>query len=162
MSTNSASRRYLLRHRLGEGAFGEVYLAELDSGAGFRRKVAIKLLHQAVEARSKDAGRRMRDEARILGRLAHRNVVGVLDLVQLDGRWAVVMDYVPGADLAEVIRALDKAGRTFPGPAALEAGVAMLNGLSAVHSAVDEDGASLGSTLDEVIGQVVDAVRSRL
>lgn len=139
MTSATGGRRYVLNHRVGQGAFGEVYLAEQESSAGFRRKVAIKILHASVESRSQDAGRRMRDEARILGRLSHRNIVGVLDLVQLEGRWAVVMDYVPGADLQEILEALRRSNEPFPGPAALEAGVSMLNALDAAHGATDDD-----------------------
>ncbi|MCB9687261.1 MAG: serine/threonine protein kinase [Alphaproteobacteria bacterium] len=128
---------------VGQGAFGDVYLAEQDSGSGFRRKVALKLLNQDA-ARIRDAGRRMRDEARILGRLAHRNIVTVLDLVQVDTRWAVVMDYVPGADLERVLEALEVTGESVPLPAALEVGAAVLDALDAAYATDDGTGRPLG------------------
>ncbi len=142
-STRSG-RQFHLKQLIGAGAFGEVYLAEQDSGAGFRRKVAIKLLHADIAQMSKDAGRRMRDEARILGRLSHRNVVTVLDLIKLGDRWAVIMDFVPGADLEEVIQALTSTNEHFPGPAALECGAAILNGLHAAFYSPTDDGGTLG------------------
>ena len=55
-------RRFHLLELVGRGAFGDVYLAEQDSGAGFRRKVALKVLNDATH-KMRDAGRRMRDEA---------------------------------------------------------------------------------------------------
>ncbi len=140
----SSGRRFHLEELIGEGAFGEVYLAEQDSGAGFRRKVAIKLLHTDVAEMSKDAGRRMRDEARILGRLSHRNIVAVLDLIKLGDRWAIIMDFVPGGDLEMVLEALEKSGETFPLPAALEIGTAILNALDAVFTADDGQGNPMG------------------
>jgi serine/threonine protein kinase len=136
-------RSFHLLSRIGAGAFGEVYLAEQDSGAGFRRKVALKLLHLDV-AKHQDAGRRFRDEARILGRLSHRHIVTVLDLVKLGDRWAVVMDYVPGADLQEVLEAAATLRECFPGPAALEAGAAVLSALDAAWKTDDGHGGSLG------------------
>jgi len=135
-------RRFHLLEVIGAGAFGEVYLAEQDSGAGFRRKVAIKLLHPDVE-KIPDAGRRMRDEARILGLLSHRHIVTVLDLVKLGERWAVIMDYVPGADLEEVAKALQAQGEAFPPGAALEAGSAVLRALAAAYTADDGQGGEL-------------------
>ena len=73
----------------------------------------------------------MRDEARILGRLSHRHIVGVSDLVRLQERWAVVMDYVPGADLERVLEALAAAGEQFPVRAAFDVAVAVLRALHA-------------------------------
>ena len=135
-------RKFHLKERLGAGAFGEVYLAEQDSGAGFTRRMALKVLHTHTKGFA-EAGRRMRDEARILGRLSHRNIVTVLDLVRLGEQWAVVMDYVPGIDLDRVIEALEKTGEYFPVPAALEVGAAVCDALDAAFHADDGKGGTL-------------------
>jgi serine/threonine-protein kinase len=136
-------RRFHLQERLGSGAFGDVYLAEQDSGAGFRRRVALKVLN-ASAATMAEAGRRMRDEARILGRLSHRNIVTVLDLVRLGEQWAVVMDYVPGTDVDRLIEALEKTTEPCPVPAALEMGAAICEALDAAFNADDGKGGTLG------------------
>lgn len=135
----TSRRRFELRKRIGSGAFGEVFLAEQVSGGGFRRPVALKLLNENA-ARMKEASRRMRDEARILGRLSHRHIVEVLDLVQIGDRWAVVMAYVPGADLEQVLAYLEEQGRAVPGPAACEIGAAVARALAAAWAATDEAG----------------------
>ena len=135
-------RRFILQRRVGAGAFGEVYLAEQDSGAGFTRPVALKMLNADV-AGSREAARRMRDEARILGRLSHRNIVSVLDLVNFGDRWGVVMDYVPGADLEEVLVGLDDADERFPSPAAFEVGSSICRALHAAYHASDGRGGQL-------------------
>ncbi len=132
-------RRFELRKRIGAGAYGEVFLAEQVSSGGFRRPVALKLLNETA-ARMKEASRRMRDEARILGRLSHRHIVEVLDLVQIGDRWAVVMAYVPGADLEQVLAHLEGEGRAVPGPAACEIGAAIGRALAAAWAATDEKG----------------------
>ena len=65
----------------------------MTSAGGFRRRVALKLLNGSWDPES-DAGRRLRDEARLPGRLQHRHIVRVDDLLQLGGRWALLMaDY---------------------------------------------------------------------
>ena len=47
--------------------------------------------------------KRIRDEARLLGMLQDEQVLGVSELVQVDGFDAVVMEYVDGVDLSELI-----------------------------------------------------------
>ena len=95
-------RRFRFRRRLGAGAFGEVYLAELITGAGFSKLVAVKLL-KADLVEEQDVLARMRDEARLLGQLRHPAIVQADDLVYLAGRLAVVMEFVPGANLLWLI-----------------------------------------------------------
>jgi len=135
-------RRFKLLRRLGAGAHGEVYLAEQESQAGFRRRVALKLLRPEL-GHHDQAARRMRDEARILGRLSHRHIVGVSDLVRVEDRWAVVMDYVPGADLERVLEGLEAAGEAFPPRAAIDVAIAILRALHAAWIVDNGAGAPL-------------------
>lgn len=120
-------RTFELKRELGDGAFGTVYLADLVSTGGFRKAVALKLLKPDWDTAS-DAARRLRDEARLLGRLRHRHIVQVDDLIRLDGRWAVVMEYVEGVDLERLIHEFGR----FPIPPAAAAEM-----VSAVAQALD-------------------------
>lgn len=98
---------------LGRGGFGTVYRAELLGAGGFAKMVALKLLHPHVESDARVLGR-LRDEARMLGLLRHRAIVQVDGIVQLDGRQAVVMEYVPGISLDAAVR---RCGPLAPGVA---------------------------------------------
>lgn len=98
----SAGRRFELVRTLGVGSFGTVYLAEMESAGGFRRRVALKILNPSWDQVS-DASTRLRDEARLLGRLQHRHIVRVDDLLRLDGRWALLMEFIDGVDLECVV-----------------------------------------------------------
>ncbi len=111
----SSQRRYHIHNPLGSGAFGTVYRATLTGEGGFQKDVAIKVLNNDVEGWDEIA-RRLRDEARMLGLLRHRALLQVDGLVQMGGRWAVVMEYVKGASLLAVL----KTGRRMPVGAALE------------------------------------------
>ena len=73
------NRTFTVVRTLGEGTFGSVYLADMSSAGGFRRRVALKLLHATWDPQS-EAAQRLRDEARLLGRLQHRHIVRVDDL----------------------------------------------------------------------------------
>ena len=55
-----------------------MFLARLVQPDGFSRIVAIKLLHPQW-SENVEVASRMRDEARLLGLLRHRNSVDVLD-----------------------------------------------------------------------------------
>jgi len=88
-----------LLERTGEGAFGEVYRAwdlTLD------REVALKLLRprQSIEG----AEPRLVDEARLLARIRHPNVVAVYGANEIEGRVGFWMDFIRGKTLERVLR----------------------------------------------------------
>jgi len=92
--------RYELLHTIGAGGMGIVYAAhdrELD------RRVALKVLRDdGANAAARTALLR---EARAMARLAHPNVVRVIDVGELDGRVFVTMELVQGGTLREWLRA---------------------------------------------------------
>ncbi len=97
----SDSRRYQIQNVLGEGGFGRVYRATLDGPEGFRKAVAVKLLRRDDVDTS--VLQRFRDEARILGLVRDRACISVDPPIRLGGRWAVVMEYVEGYSLSQVL-----------------------------------------------------------
>lgn len=99
-------RRYKVLGTVGKGGFGTVYKAELMGEGGFSKLVALKVLNADMEEVN-EVAIRLRDEARVLGLLRHRAIVQVDGLVRLNDRWTVVMEYVEGADLKQVIAACD-------------------------------------------------------
>ena len=99
---DSGSRHYRLLSRLGDGGFGVVYRARLEGPEGFTKDVAIKLLHD-VDAPERTIAR-FRDEARILGMLRDRAIVGVEPPTRIDGQWALVMDFVDGVSCAALLQ----------------------------------------------------------
>ncbi|MCB9766530.1 MAG: serine/threonine protein kinase, partial [Alphaproteobacteria bacterium] len=99
---STGTRQYRLMEQIGVGGFGSVVRAELVGASGFRKYVAVKLLN-VEDHRERELGRRLRDEARILALLRHRTIVRVEDLVRIEGRWAVVMEYIEGQDLRQVL-----------------------------------------------------------
>jgi eukaryotic-like serine/threonine-protein kinase len=100
--------RYSLRHRLGEGGYGEVFRARdrlLD------RMVAIKVLRSNLTAHP-SVRLRFLAEARVTARLSHPGIVAVHDRGTLgDGRLWFAMKEVRGRTLDEVIRDLHRVSR---------------------------------------------------
>jgi eukaryotic-like serine/threonine-protein kinase len=85
---------------IGEGGFGQVWQAQRESDG---RTVAVKILHLEL-VRSIDALTRFQRELDAIQRLNHPNVVSALDHGTLgDGRPYIVLDYIDGPSLREVI-----------------------------------------------------------
>ena len=126
--------RYRLERPLGHGGMASVHLArdtELD------RLVALKLLAENLSG-DESVHRRFVREARLAARLSHPNVVSVFDAGDDGGRPYIVMEYVDGENLAEL---LARRGRIPPDEArglALQAaqGLAHAHAARLVHSDV--------------------------
>jgi serine/threonine protein kinase len=97
-------RTYRVLEAVGKGGFGTVYRAELLGPGGFKKPVALKVLNPDM-AEQEGIAERLRDEARLLGMLQHRSIVWVDGLLQLNGRWTVVMEFVEGVNLRQLLKA---------------------------------------------------------
>ncbi len=87
--------KYKILSALGSGGFGTVYLAE-DTWIG--KKVALKVPHR----QSVNFGELLR-EPRLLASLNHPNIVTVLTAEKQDNVFFIVMEYVPGETLENMI-----------------------------------------------------------
>ncbi len=91
--------RYELVDRIASGGMGVVYRAH---DRMLERTVAVKLLRADLSG-SPDMVARFRREARAAAALHHPNVVDVLDYGQDRGHWFLVMEFVDGETLAELL-----------------------------------------------------------
>ncbi|MEF2783690.1 MAG: protein kinase, partial [Clostridium sp.] len=93
------AERYMIVSSLGEGGMADVYLA-IDTI--LNREVAIKVLRGEL---SKDPVTllRFQREANAVSKLNHPNVVDVYDVGEFEGRHYIVMEYVRGRTLKELI-----------------------------------------------------------
>ena len=93
---------YQLLEKLGEGGMGAVYKAlqtKLD------KVVALKVLSKGRMGDERAIARFER-EMKAVGRLNHPNIVGALDAREIEGTHVLVMEYVEGMNLAELVRRL--------------------------------------------------------
>lgn len=91
---------------IGAGGMGEVYLAE-QTRLG-NRPVAVKVIRLDNSALTPEAlhdvERRFKDEATLLAKFSHPNILAVYDAGVEDDELYLVMEYVPGGSLADAIR----------------------------------------------------------
>ena len=135
----AARRRFRFIREIAEGGFGKVYLAEQISADGFSRIVAIKLLHAKWSSHD-EVVMRTRDEARLLGLIRHQNIVKVDDLTSIDGKCALVMEYLEGVDLKGMMGFLHDKGQQFPGQALFEILGCVVSALDAAYNGVPLQG----------------------
>src|ERR1700687_1255810 len=115
---------YAIQSPLGAGGMGEVYRA-LDTRLD--RTVAIKILSEHLSS-NPEAKQRFEREARAISSLSHPNICHLYDVGQQDGTSYLVMEYLEGETLADVLR---------KGPLRLEQvlkyGIEICEGLEKAH-----------------------------
>ena len=139
MATPAALGRYLVFDQIAHGGMASVHLGCLSGPVGFRRVVAIKRLHPQFSSDPAFSAMLV-DEATIAGRIHHPNVAGVLDVIQQDRGLALVIEYVHGLSLAELLSLANHRGEAMPPAIAVAIVVGMLRGLHAAHELTDADG----------------------
>ena len=92
--------RYRVGPRIARGGMATVYEA---TDLRLDRTVAVKVMHEGL-ADDDEFVRRFQREARSAARLAHHNVVAVFDTGDDAGTLFLVMEYVPGLTLRDLIR----------------------------------------------------------
>ena len=92
--------RYVIRRSIGEGGMADVYLAH---DTILKREVAIKVLRGELNEDPVNLQRFQR-EANAITNLSHPNIVEVYDVGEADKKNYIVMEYVPGKTLKQLIK----------------------------------------------------------
>src|SRR5262249_9765366 len=131
---------------IGSGGMGIISLAratgEPVGAAGFTRLVALKRPHGAL-ASDVDVLRRFLDEARLLAQVHPANVVGIHQIGSAAGGHFLVLDYIEGGTLDELLSRTVLRRKKLPPPVVLRIVSDVLAGLHAVHEAADVGGRPL-------------------
>ena len=90
---------FTLQRQLGIGGMAEVWYAEND----IRKQAAVKVLNEDLSHIS-NIVERFRNEALVMVQLNHPNIRQVYDYGKIDGRPAIVMEYLDGSDLKEKMK----------------------------------------------------------
>ena len=95
---------YKIVSLIGEGGMGNVYLGEHTS---IGRKVAIKVLRPEL-ASNEEIRSRFKNEASVMARLQHPGIVSLFDYVENDEGLFLIMEYVEGIEITDLLKALDE------------------------------------------------------
>lgn len=134
---------YRCLRKLAVGGMGEVYLAEAQGAGNFRKRVVVKAV-RADRADEQDVVQAFLDEARVWALLTHPNIVPLFDCVWLEGRLCLVMEYIEGADLRELIQAAQGQQQPIPLGIVVHLCTQLAAALHAAHEARGPDGKLLG------------------
>lgn len=159
-----SASRYELLVKIASGGMATVYVGRLSAAVGITRLVAIKRAHAHL-LENATFGRMLIAEAKLASRIHHPNVVAVQNVEEIEGELLLVMDYVEGASLSDLMmnsgaRDIDEdddhhgeASRVVaakkdeqPLPARVVTRILLdaCAGLHAAHELTDDDGKPLG------------------
>lgn len=134
--------KYQLERKLAVGGMAEIFLATHQGPEGFKKNVAIKrILPHLTE--DQDFTTMFLDEARLVARFNHPNIVQIFELGQVQKRYFLAMEYIHGQSMSKVLKACAKKKVPFP----IEYGAKILSyaceGLDYAHNFTDADGTPL-------------------
>src|SRR4051812_19864845 len=90
--------RYRIVRRLAAGGMAEVFLAQSEGPAGFKKNVVLKrvLPHLADDPSFVEM---LMNEAKLAAQLNHPQIVQIFELGCDDGQWFIAMEYIEGLSL---------------------------------------------------------------
>lgn len=135
-------QRYRVLKRLASGGMAEVFVAESAGIEGFKKQVAIKRVLPALSRKEQFIAMFL-DEARLSAHLSHSNVVSVFDIGVGDDSYFIVMEFVDGADLKQILDHRKKIHQPIPVEAAVYVATKICQGLAYAHELTTADGRPL-------------------
>ncbi|MBN2725118.1 MAG: serine/threonine protein kinase [Deltaproteobacteria bacterium] len=111
--TRLADGQYTLSRLLAVGGMGAVYKGYKEGDEGFYLPVAVKELLPELSDK-KPLVDLFFSEARLHANLNHSNIVRVVDLLEYNSRYYIVLEWVDGMDLRFTIKSLLKHNRALP------------------------------------------------
>jgi serine/threonine protein kinase len=134
--------RYHISRKIADGGMAEIFLGSQRGVEGFERPVVLKRILQSLVA-DPQFRHQMIDEAHVAMSLNHSNIVQVLDLGHVNGRYFLVLELVEGWDLNHIVNRAHAAGFALPPEVSLYIAGEVCRALAYAH-AKTRDGKPLG------------------
>ncbi len=131
--------KYEIGSRLAAGGMAEVWRAKIKGAQGFEKRIVIKTMHTALQSRP-ELVQMFIGEAAITAQLSHPNIVHVFDFGQLEERYFIAMEYVPGVTLRVAHKRMLARGERLPITMVLHVMMDVCDALEHVHTAADGRG----------------------
>jgi serine/threonine protein kinase len=138
-----SSVRYQPLRPLAHGGMAELYLAREVGAEQFEKLVVVKRVLPA-HLGDRDSLTRLANEAKILAHLSHPNIVQIVELARDHDELFIVMEYVDGADLRQILSRFAELGWRVPLGFACRIAADALAGLGYAHGRRGLDGKPLG------------------
>jgi serine/threonine protein kinase len=133
--------KYELLRKIASGGMGQIFLAR-EHGTGFERLVVLKLILPHL-AEDDEFLSMFLDEAGLVARLTHPNLITILDLTEIEGRHCLAMEYVQGDDVRRLDKFSRAQGKPLPVGLILRVIADAAAGLHYAHEARDAQGKPL-------------------
>lgn len=125
---------------LASGGMAKIYLAWQMKSGGFRRKVVLKRIHRHLLA-DETFVQMFLHEGRVGAGLSHRNIAHIYDvLVSVEGDPVIVMEYVRGASVQTLLRALRARQSRMPVPVAVTIAMEVCEAIDYAFNSTGPDG----------------------
>lgn len=132
--------RYVLEKSISRGGMGDVMLA-IPRGA--RNHCVIKTIRGDLTGDEEFVGR-FADEAKIMVRISHENIIRVFDAGKVGSDYYIAMEFVHGRDLGDVLDRAYERGDPMPVQLGLYITSELMKGLEYAHNLSDERGRHMG------------------
>jgi serine/threonine protein kinase len=132
--------KYELLRKIASGGMGQVFLARERSSV--ERLVVLKLILPHL-AEDDEFLTMFLEEARLVARLQHPNMVTILDLQEVEGRHCLAMEFVQGDDVRRLDKQSRLKGRLLPAGLVMRVISEAAAGLDYAHKARDAQGQPL-------------------
>lgn len=133
--------QYDLTKRIARGGMAEIFLAIERGIEGVRRRVVVKRILPHM-AESDDFVTMFMDEARVVARISHPNIVHIYNFGEVDGVYFIAMEFVDGLTISRLQRLAKP--KSIPYEYSLRVMADICSGLHAAHELTDEYGQLLG------------------
>lgn len=137
MSNVEKFGKYILLEKIAAGGMAEVYLAKSYGASGVNKFVAIKRILPQF-SNNPEFIEMFQEEAKVSVNLNHSNVVSIYDFGTEKGQFYIVMEFVEGRNLRQIINELKKSNRSFKIEEAVYIVKEAASGLDHAHRCVDK------------------------
>jgi serine/threonine-protein kinase len=134
--------RYELLIPIAAGGMAQVWAARLRGARQFQKIVAVKTMLPKL-SEDEQFEQMFLDEASLASRIRHPNVVEILDLGEHSGVLYLIMEWIEGVPLNQLMKTA-KANGGVPAPVATRIALQACAGLHAAHELTDDKGALVG------------------
>jgi eukaryotic-like serine/threonine-protein kinase len=134
--------RYELLLPIASGGMAMVWAARLKGSRGFQKIVAVKTMLPKL-SEDEQFEQMFLDEASLASQIRHPHVVEILDLGEQQGILFLVMEWVDGVPLNQLMKAARPKGGV-PIPVAVRIAIQACGGLQAAHELKDSEGKLVG------------------